>query len=435
MTLRALYLDFNSYFASVEQHLRPELRGKPVGVMPVAAETTCCIAASYEAKAFGVRTGTRVKDAREMCPGIEMVEARPELYIEMHHALIAIVESCTPVEKVLSIDEMVCKLTGSQQQRENALALAHRIKQAISQRIGPQIRSSIGIAPNTFLAKLASNMQKPDGMVVIEAHELPDRLFELPLRSLQGIGRRMDERLNKYGISTMRKLYALNRQQLRSAWGSIEGERLYDKLRGLETTEVKNERSSLGHSHVLPPELRTHQAALSVLHRLLQKACMRLRKYELYTAAMSVRVSFLNKPTWIAEARCMPTDDTLQLTHMLEALWKTYPARSGTPHSVGVSFSRLGAPTVAAQDLFSAPSLLDKNDKPEHQPTQSRLNTALDALNMRYGKNTVYFGGAHSALENAPLRIAFNHIPDISVEGNSKPLTGRAARPAKQKPE
>jgi len=74
MTLRALYLDFNSYFASVEQHLRPELRGKPVGVMPVVAETTCCIAASYEAKAFGVRTGTRVKDAREMCPGIEIVE-------------------------------------------------------------------------------------------------------------------------------------------------------------------------------------------------------------------------------------------------------------------------------------------------------------------------------------------------------------------------
>ena len=412
MTLRALYLDFNSYFASVEQHLRPELRGKPVGVMPVVAETTCCIAASYEAKEFGVRTGTRVKDAREMCPGIEIVEARPELYIKMHHELIAIVESCTPVEKVLSIDEMVCRLTGSQQKRENALALAHRIKQAISERVGPQIRSSIGIAPNTFLAKLASNMQKPDGMVVIEAHELPERLYELPLRSLPGIGRRMDERLKKYGIATMEDLYKINRQQLRSAWGSVDGERLYDKLRGLETTDVKHARSSLGHSHVLPPELRTHHAAISVLHRLLQKACMRLRSYGLYTAAVSVRISFLNKPSWIAEARCAPTDDTLQLTHILEELWKTYPARKSIPHSVGISFSRLGPPTNGTMDLFQPTA-----GKPER-----KLNAALDKLNLRYGKNTVYFGGAHTALDNAPLRIAFNHIPDLATEGNRKPI-------------
>lgn len=445
MTLRALYLDFNSYFASVEQHLRPELRGKPVAVMPVAAETTCCIAASYEAKAFGVRTGTRVKDAREMCPDIEIVEARPELYIELHHQLIAIVESCTPVDQVLSIDEMVCKLTGSQQQRENALALAHRIKQAIAQRVGPQILSSIGIAPNTFLAKLASNMQKPDGMVVIEAHELPKRLFELPLRSLPGIGRRMDERLNKHGISTMQELYAVNRQQLRSAWGSIDGERLYDKLRGLETTQVKHARSSMGHSHVLPPELRTRHAALSVLHRLLQKACMRLRSYALYTAAISVRVSFLDKPSWIAEARCMPTDDTLQLTHILEELWKSYPARNGTPHSVGISFSRLGEPTVGALDLFSPlPSTHAAEAGASKQaPARTalgksipgKLNSALDTLNMRYGKNTVYFGGAHSALDNAPLRIAFNHIPDIDVEGNGKAAARRNSKPTKPKPE
>ena len=145
--LNALYVDFNSYFASVEQLLRPELRGKSIAVLPVVAETTCCIAASYEAKAFGVKTGTRVSDARKMCPEIILVESRPAMYIEYHHKLIEVVESCTHVENVLSIDEMVCKLTGSQRQKDNALALAQRIKKSIAKKIGPEIRCSIGIAP------------------------------------------------------------------------------------------------------------------------------------------------------------------------------------------------------------------------------------------------------------------------------------------------
>lgn len=407
--LNALYLDFNSYFASVEQQLRPELRGKPVAVLPVMAETTCCIAASYEAKAFGVKTGTRVSDARKLCPDIILVEARPQLYIEFHHKLVEIVESCTHVEKTLSIDEMVCMLTGSQQQRENALALADRIKRAIADKVGAHIRSSIGIAPNTFLAKVASNMQKPDGCIVIEAHELPEKLYPLRLRDLNGIGRRMEERLNHYGITTIEKLYAANRQQIRTAWGSVEGERMYDKLRGVELPTVKHARSSLGHSHVLPPELRNHAAAFSVLHRLLQKACLRLRSYGLQTAAIHVRVKFLNRATWVAESACPPTDDTLELIHALERLWQTYPARKAIPYAVGISFSALAEADEQPLDLFKTTSEAE---------SEKKLNSVLDKLNMRYGKNTVYFGGAHNALNYTPMRIAFNHIPDPDVEGD-----------------
>ncbi len=153
MSLNALYIDFNSYFASVEQQLVPELRGKPVGVLAVMAETTCCIAASYEAKAFGIKTGTLVKEARKLCPDMIFVEARPPIYVAFHHKLIGIVESCTHVEQVLSIDEMVCKLTGSQQIPENALKLAAKIKSAIANNVGDFLRCSIGIAPNTFWQK------------------------------------------------------------------------------------------------------------------------------------------------------------------------------------------------------------------------------------------------------------------------------------------
>lgn len=408
MSLNALYVDFNSYFASVEQQLTPELRGKPVGVLAVMAETTCCIAASYEAKAFGVKTGTIVSEARKLCPGIVFVQARPPVYVEYHHKLIEIVERCTHVEKVLSIDEMVCRLTGTQQLKENALKLAQKIKRAIAKEAGDYIKCSIGIAPNTFLAKVASNMQKPDGCVVIESHELPQRLFGLKLRDLNGIGKQMEARLNRYKIMTVEDLYAANRQQLQTAWGSIEGERMYEKLRGLEPYYVSNSRSSLGHSHVLPPEQRNHKGASAVLHRLLQKACMRMRSYDLLTSKVHVKIKFRNMPSWTREGAISATDNTLTLIEVLETFLKDYPKVKSEPYAVGVSFSGLMTAEEAARDLFQTISI-------EHE---QKLNKAIDALNLKYGKNTIYFGGAHDALKDAPMRIAFNHIPDLRIEAD-----------------
>ncbi len=413
MALNALYVDFNSYFASVEQQLRPELRGKPVGVLAVMAETTCCIAASYEAKAFGIKTGTGVRDARKLCPDMIFVEARPPLYVEFHHKLIEIVESCTHVEKVLSIDEMVCKLTGSQQIPENALKLAAKIKRAIAKHAGEFIKCSIGIAPNTFLSKVASNLKKPDGCVLIEQHELPQRLYELPLRALNGIGRQMEARLNRYKITTVEQLYAANRNQLQTAWGSVEGERMYDKLRGLEPHYVKNPRSSLGHSHVMPPEQRNFKGVSAVMHRLLQKACMRMRSYELLTSRVAVTVKlrgphFERVPSWGLETAISPTDSTLRLIEVLEAFLQCYPETQNSPYAVGISFSGLMSPEEVARDLFQIEPL----------ENEIKLNKAIDKLNLKFGKNTIYFGGAHNALKDAPMRIAFNYIPDPVIEGD-----------------
>ena len=412
MTLNALYVDFNSYFASVEQQLRPELRGKPIGVLAVMAETTCCIAASYEAKAFGIKTGTGVRDARKMCKDIVFIEARPPLYVQFHHKLIEIVESCTHVEKVLSIDEMVCFLTGSQQVKENALKLAAKIKREINKQY-PFIRSSIGIAPNTFLAKTASNMQKPDGCVVIEDADIPQKLFSLNLRALNGIGSQMEARLIRYGINTVEKLYTANRQQLRAAWGSIEGERYYDKLRGIEPYYVKNARSSLGHSHVLPPEQRNISGAKAVLHRLLQKAAMRMRSYDLLTSHISVKIKLRHRKTketarFYNESAITATDNSLKLTESLEMLLKKFATLDANfdPIAVGVNFGALMNANEYMDDLFA--------EKPS--ANEIKLNKALDILNLKYGKNTVYFAGAHSALASAPMRIAFNHVPDLIVE-------------------
>ncbi len=404
MSLQALFVDFNSYFASVEQEVCPELRGKPVGVVPVMTDTTCCIAASYEAKRFGVKTGTIVGEAKKMCKGIILVEARPPLYVEYHNRLVKAVDSCYPVGGVLSIDEMTCQLTGTMQQRDKAIALAHKIKTTITKNVGTELRSSIGIAPNTFLAKIASDMQKPNGLVVIEKSELPDRLFELQLRDIPGVGSSMEERLHKNGIHSVKDLCTSGVHILRTAWRGIEGERMYKRLRGEQVWIPPTKKSTIGHSHVLPPEQRLDDAAYAVIHRLLQKAAVRLRTYGLMTGAIRIYLRYVGDKTWASDMSFLPTDDTIQLLQAFTELWKQKPQTRAKPLAVGVTFFKLTEKDQTNLTLF------------EEGRSRNALNETIDQLNLRYGKNMVYFGGAHRALDSAPMRIAFNHIPDPTIE-------------------
>lgn len=416
MTLRALYVDFNSYFASVEQQLRPELRGKPVGVLPVMAQTTCCIAASVEAKRFGVKTGTPVRDARKLCRDIILIEARPAAYVEMHHKLVAAVESCLHVEQIRSIDEMWCRLRGSDAQRDKAIWLAQEIKHAVYKAGGNEMRCSIGIGPNRFLAKTASNMQKPNGLVVIEQAELPQRLFGLKLKDLNGIGYSMAVRLEAFGIATVEQLCAASAWQLRTAWRGVMGERFHAALHGHDIHDVDTKRSSISHSHVLPPELRNKDAAYAVLHRLLQKTAMRLRSIKCIATQLCVRVRLTNRhhqvSRWRQDVVLDPTSDTRALLMALDRAWTSYPEQAEVlgwmPQRVGVILVELQDATNETRALFGA-----SPGKEGHQ-----LNAALDELNLRYGKNTLYFGGAMTALASAPMRIAFNHVPDLTVEAD-----------------
>ena len=400
MPLRFLFVDFNSYFASVEQQEKPELRGKPVAVVPVLADTTSCIAASYEAKKFGVRTGTRVGEAKKLCPGLIVVRARPSLYVEYHHRLVAAVESCIPVHKVLSIDEMACELTGSQQDRVAALALARQIKEKVAAVVGSELRSSIGIAPTLYLSKTASDMQKPDGCVVIQESDLPECLYRLDLNELTGIGKMMKPRLEAHGIRTVRQLCQADKPLLRKVWGGVEGERMYARLRGEATFDPPSHTSTIGHSHVLPPSQRKPSHALAVLHRLLQKAAMRLRKEGYLAGGMQVTVRFFGSERWAESMSFSATGNTTQLTSALTALWKKRPDSGRAPLAVGVTLVHLREEKDQTLPLF------------ERDAKVSAFHAAIDKLNARYGKNTVYFAGAHDALDSAPARIAFTHIPD-----------------------
>ncbi|WHZ19887.1 MAG: DNA polymerase IV [Rhodanobacteraceae bacterium] len=413
MTLRSLFVDFNSYFASVEQEDNPRLRGRPVAVSPVIAPTGCCIAASVEAKTFGVKTGSLVRDAQRLCPDIAIVEARPSLYVAWHRRLMAAIERAIPIAQVHSIDEAACELIGRQRRRENAIEVARAVKREVAAAApNGAIRCSVGIAPNRWLAKTATDMQKPDGLVVIEQKDLPTILHSMELTDLCGISASMQARLHAVGIDSVAQLTAASRNTLRIAWGGIEGERMWAQLRGEWLPERHSARGSVGHSHVLEPALRTPRGARAVLTKLLAKAAMRLRSYDLLAGALSVRIRYLGvESRWEHDAVFDPTDDSRALLQrMNEALDRAAQRHGGLPFprakplSVSVTLHRVLPRTAASGNLFG------------DRRRGETLSALLDGVNARFGNNTLYFGGMHGALHAAPMRIPFNRVPEPERE-------------------
>lgn len=396
--LRWLFLDLNSYFASIEQELRPELRGKPVAVVPVMTDATCCIAVSHEAKKFGVKTGTMVSEARKLCPQISMIEARHKLYVEYHHAIVAAVESCLPVAVVMSIDEMACRLIGSEQALAKATAIAQTMKRAIREKVGSTLRCSIGLAPNRFLAKVASDMQKPDGLVVIQTSDLPQILYSLQLTDLPGVGPRMHQRLLVYGIRTVEQLCGLPKLQMKKIWRGIVGERFWHWLRGDDIAEPPTQKGTVGHSHVLPPTLRTEDGAYAVAQKLLQKATTRLRKMSYYAGGLVLSLRFVHDQSWSAKTSMVECQDTLTMLEALQVLWQQRPA--GKPLAVGATLFDLVPAHLHNLSLFE-------------DPKRARLMHAIDSINAKFGTDKVYFGGIHGVKHAAPTRIAFTSIPDL----------------------
>jgi DNA polymerase IV len=419
--LNWLFVDLNSYFASCEQEARPELRGRPIGVVPMMADTTCCIAASYEAKAFGVRTGTIVADAKRLCPDIVLVEARHELYTEFHHRIVEAVECCVPVTAVCSIDEMACRLIGRERPLLAAIDLGMKVKRTIREHVGPMLRSSVGLATNRYLAKIASDMEKPDGLVALPLDLLPEALRQLTLRDLPGIGARTEKRLNEKGLRTMDQLLALDCEQTGEIWGSVWGQRLWHWLHGedFDMAELEHQKS-ISHSHVLAPEMRTPEKAWAVAHKLLHKAAMRLRLQGLWASNIGLAIGFAvprseNTPVsrfgvpargWRSEIKLHECQDNQTLIAALRRLWDSQPsgAQYQHPYFVGVQLNNLVPDRMHTLALF---------DGLEEEQSRTRLLATMDQINDKYGMSTLAPAAMLTAWKAAPTRIAFNSIPDL----------------------
>jgi DNA polymerase IV len=420
-----LHIDLNSFFASVEQQLHPEYRNKPTGVVPTMADTTSLIAASYEAKALGIKTGTRVSEAKRICPDIILVNGDHAIYAEYSHKIAAAVERVCPVAHTPSIDEMVCQLLGRERNPPTARQISLAIKQAIKDDVGETLRCSIGMAPNRYLAKIASDMQKPDGLVGLLPSGLPNSIAHLVLRDLPGIGARTEVRLNAKGIRTMPELLALDRPGMHALFDSVWGDRMYHWLRGHDTGDdgapVPSElQKSLGHSHVLAPEHRSPEGSWAVAHKLLHKAAMRLRMEKFFTGSLAVTIKYsltreqsmnaekvkkhlsgITQIGWGMEARFRPCQDTLSLLEALQGCWKQSPTspEHQKPFFVGITLRNLIPEADMQTSLFEEPG------------NRNQLSATMDKLNLKYGHTTLHFAGMLPARDSAPTRIAFTQIP------------------------
>ncbi|CAN5630464.1 DNA polymerase IV [soil metagenome] len=419
-----LHIDLNSFFASVEQQIHPEYRGRPLAVVPTMADTTCCIAASYEAKALKIKTGTQVGEAKRLCPDIILIEGSHTEYAKYSKRIAEAVELVCPVSHTPSIDEMVCELMGREQEPPRARKIALEVKQSIYTHVGEALRCSIGMAPNRYLAKIASDMQKPDGLIGLLPSQLPRAIAHLELRDLPGVGAKTEIRLNAKGITTMEQLLALDRIGMHQLWDSVWGDRLYHWLRGAETGDdgapvPSDIQKSLGHSHVLAPEHRSEAGSWAVAHKLLHKAAMRLRMEKFYTASLAVTIRYqltkeqaarmkskkhfsgIKQSGWAMEARFRDCQDTLTLLEVLRSLWAKRPqgAEFQKPFFVGVTLRNLIPEDEHQDELFADPN------------NRAQLSTTMDKLNLKYGHTTLHFAGMLPARDSAPTRIAFTQIP------------------------
>lgn len=398
--LNWLFLDMDNYFASVEQQARPELRDRPVGVLPVMSEGSCCIAASYHAKRRGVKTGTRVYDARRLCPDIQFVEARPAYYVQVHKQILAAVDTVVPIDKVWSIDEVAVKLLGKERQPDTALDIGRRVKQAVRQALGECLTCSVGLAPTRLLAKVACELGKPDGLESLPLEALPEKIEMLALTDLPGINVGIRGRLHRKGVCTIRDLWSLSAQQAQEAWGSIEGRRYCMALHGQEPALLPEHRRMFTHANVLAPELRSEAGAHSVMTRLLHKAAARLRCHGYIAHHLWAGISYDDDRRWSDQIDLPACQDTLTVIEHFERIWKR-KAVGGKPVKVSIGVGRLEPVHGATGRLF---------DSVEHRHA---LGAVIDRVNHKFGNHSVYLGGMHDiAGREMQDKIAFGRVPD-----------------------
>ena len=353
---RRLFVDFDSFYASVEQHDNPEYREKPVIVVPCVSDHTCAIAASYQAKRLGVKTGTRVSVAKEKIPGLIVCEARPKRYVEVHNKIVEILSSNFKKVQVLSIDEMACEI--DEEDDFDCEMIAALLKLDFIDGIGETITCSIGVAPNVFLAKVASDMNKPNGFTAID-YNVKSKISKLDLTDLPGIAERMEARLNKSRIKTIEDLYSFDEIKLKKAWGSIVGQRWYHMLRGSLQCDygVSNNDipKSFGHTHVLPPSKRDDAGAFEVFESLLYKGLERINKHRIGAKRISVYLSWRNTETKRRKTYkkvspiVIASSDYKYWNVVAKKLWSDMPRLelNSIPLLVGIRFTR----TIKHEDI------------------------------------------------------------------------------------
>ena len=385
---RTIYIDMNSFFASVEQHEEPYLRGKPVGITAMEGDVGCLVAASYEAKYFGVKTTMSIKEARALCPKIILRPSRHRLYVNYNQRIARIFDQYAELEYVRSVDEFQIALGGTTSNLKIASKLVKTMKDALRYEVGENLKFSAGIGSNHLLAKIAGKLEKPDGMQWLSPDNMPQRLLNIPLGDLPGIGRGVLFKLNSAGIHNVEQVYNLDPKHARKIWGSIIGERFVRLLQGenipLETTK----RGGYGNSKMLAPENRTLKNAYLVSRWLIEKSVARLRRDNYTASQFSLFLRIQNpKSRWGNSIKTYYSQDTAHFLDINRRLWRMMYSQK-QPYlisSISVHLGNILPLNNRPGEMLLPMEMAKKNDR-------ERLSRTLDTINKRFGASTITYG-------------------------------------------
>jgi DNA polymerase IV len=296
-----LHIDLNSCFATVEQQARPMLRGRPLGVTNRLTKNACVVAASYEAKAQGVKVGMTFSQSKLLAPDLIMIETDPPKYHYVYKKLIGIMRSYSPKIGMKSIDEGVIDFHGT---RENIntrplAVIGQEIKQRLRDEVGGWMKCNIGIAPNRFLAKTAASLHKPDGLDVITHKNLRQTLFAMELTDLTGIAERNQARLNAAGIYTPLQFLDAPADVLAArVFHSVCGEDWYQRLRGWEIDDVEHSTKTIGRQFVMDDYNASDEKVRNRLAHLCESTGLKLRYKGFCARGISLHIQYKTGDAW-----------------------------------------------------------------------------------------------------------------------------------------
>ncbi|NSW82769.1 MAG: DNA polymerase IV [Syntrophothermus sp.] len=379
MARSILLCDLNAFFASVHQSLEPELKGKPVIVTGDPDKRRgIVIAASYEAKKYGVKTGMLVSEAKGACPqGIFRVSDYPK-YVQYSTRVLAIFREFTPLVEPFSIDEAFLDVTGCEKLFGPPVEIARKIKQQIREEL--DITCSIGIAPNKLLAKMAAELQKPDGLTVLTMEDVPTKLWPLPVRELFGVGPRYERHLKNMGITTIGTLARTSKEKLHRRFG-MYGEILWYCANGIDHSPVDpntlDEYKNMGNQITLPRDYVGEEVLVPLLE-LSEYVAARAREhgYKGRTVAITLRDSNL---AFLRRVKTLPhyTDLAADIYEAAVYLWRKHWSPGWRVRMVGVGLGELRKEAPDQLQLF-----VDREKV-------RRLEEACDRINCRWGKGTI----------------------------------------------
>ena len=388
-----LHLDMDAFFASVEQRDRPELRGLPVIVGGLDARgvvSTC----SYEARRYGVRSAMPTAQAKRLCPQGVFLWPDHRKYSRVSREIFRIFERYTPLVEGLSLDEAFLDVTGSQKLFGNGVTIARRIKREIQEELS--LTASVGISYNKFLAKLASDLEKPNGLVVVRPEDLATRVHPLPLSRIWGVGKKSAEQLQRLGLRTIGDVAGMDVERMRTFLGSF-ADHIYRLAHGLDDRPVEpyREAKSIGQEHTFNEDVRDRETLETMLLSQVETVARRMRRAGVEGRTVTLKLRY-------APWRTITRSQTLaQPTHLEKTLYevakqllrKCSLGPGDAIRLIGVSVSGLTSGDQGAEaevEQVQQLSLFDEPPRPAlppKDPRQQELSRTIDALKDKFGES------------------------------------------------